>query len=136
MIVEQSLSILFGMRVLVRFGAIAAVLASASLLGCGDDAGNGTLIGEPCTDSAMCDPAGVCITSGKGGACSLPCQVPGAAGECPLGSYCDREEVATNGSTKAEQTLCFPACDRDSDCRNGYKCKGVSSGHGKVCSPN
>jgi hypothetical protein len=84
----------------------------------------------------MCGPAGVCITSGKDGECALPCQVPGGVGECPLHTYCDSENVTTDThKQESDMTLCFPACTVDADCRDGYKCKGVSSGPGKICAP-
>jgi hypothetical protein len=97
--------------------------------------GTGTLIGLPCTNSAMCGPVGICITTQKDGECSLPCQVSGGLGECPLGTYCDREDLKSDVEPKSQMTLCLPSCNADNDCRSGYKCKGVSDGPGKVCAP-
>jgi hypothetical protein len=116
------------------FLGLMVVLASV-WSGCGDDDGNGTLIGATCADSDECGVAGVCVTDGTGGLCTLPCQTSGGIGECPLESYCDRQNVSVDGDAASEETLCFPACEDDDDCRDGYKCTGVSSGPGKICQP-
>jgi hypothetical protein len=110
-----------------------AIAVAIILLGCGGHQGNGTLIGATCTSSTECGAAGVCTTSGKDGSCSLPCDVPGGVAQCPLGTYCDRENVQTDTAPKAEMTLCFLACTDNTACRSGYECKGVHGGPGKVC---
>jgi hypothetical protein len=115
--------------------AVLAALMTLCLFGCGDDTGNGTLIGATCENSDECDLSGACVTDGKGGICTLPCQAPGAAGACPFGAYCDRGAYTTDTQAKSEQTLCLPACTQKADCRDGYECNGVSSGPGKVCQP-
>jgi hypothetical protein len=104
------------------------------LAACGGDDTNLTLIGATCKKSSECDVTGVCITDGKDGLCSLSCTSPGAAGACPVGAYCDRGQFTTDQES-GEQTLCLPACTKQSDCRDGYECNGVSSGPGKVCQP-
>jgi hypothetical protein len=109
------------------------MIAAALLLGCGGSRGGGSLIGATCKHSEQCGPAGVCITSGKDGLCSLPCVVPGGPNECLPGSYCDEELVQTDTQDQADLTLCFPACTDKSQCRAGYDCKPINGGPGKVC---
>jgi hypothetical protein len=117
-------------------GFLLLLASTLVVLGCGNDLDGETLIGAPCAEDSDCDPgAGVCITTVEPGLCSQPCDRPGAAQSCPLGAYCDEQQVETATDTEAKMTLCFPACDRDSDCREGYACNGVSEGPGKVCSP-
>lgn len=116
------------------------VLGLAYVLGfvcfaCGNDLDGETLIGQTCEKSDDCDVTGVCVR-GEEGLCSRSCVNPGAPQECPLGSYCHRERVETDQDAAGEMTLCFPACKVDVECRSGYKCKGVSSGSGKVCVPD
>lgn len=111
------------------------LLGGLAAVGCGGQDGNGTLIGFSCADSSECGPAGVCVTDGKDGLCTLPCEASGKAEQCPGGSYCDDENVAVDGADKTDATLCFPACDTNADCRDGYKCGGITSGPGKVCHP-
>ena len=101
---------------------------------CGGDDSSATLIGASCKKASDCDPNGVCITDGKDGLCSQPCEMPGEAGECPAHAYCDRGQFTTDQES-GEQTLCLPACKEKSDCREGYECNGVSSGPGKICEP-
>jgi hypothetical protein len=115
------------------FFVLVCALACLSLAACDGNRGNGTLIGATCGNSAECGPAGVCITSAKDGQCALACQVSGGPYECPLGTYCDSENVKTDLSPKGEMALCFPACLSNADCRIGYECKGVTGGPGKVC---
>jgi hypothetical protein len=117
----------------MRHWLAVAVLAGA-LAACGDDLDSETLIGATCKKADDCDVTGVCIKAGDG-MCSLPCDVPGAAQQCPVGTYCDSVNVETTDQDKSEMTLCLPACSSKSDCRDGYDCKGVSSGPGKVCKP-
>jgi hypothetical protein len=106
----------------------------AAIAGCGDDDHGGeTLIGVPCEKSSECDVTGSCVTSGKDGLCTMPCDAPGAAGQCPLGSYCDRREVEVDGDEASAMTLCFPSCENQDDCRDGYECDEVVAGHGMVC---
>jgi hypothetical protein len=113
-----------------------AILLACLCLGCGDDDGNGTLIGASCDDSTECDVGGgLCVTDGEDGLCTLPCMASGRPGECPLDTYCDDQNVGIDGEAATSQTLCFPACEEDEDCREGYGCNGVSSGPGKVCHP-
>ncbi|HEX7478698.1 MAG TPA: hypothetical protein VF331_12890 [Polyangiales bacterium] len=116
---------------LLRLCAVSALLAACG----GGSSGNGTLIGATCARSVECGPAGICVTTGKDGQCALSCQVSGGAQECPLGTYCDRESVKTDLDPKSDMVLCFPACLTNANCRDGYECKGVSSGPGKVCQP-
>jgi hypothetical protein len=94
-----------------------------------------TLIGAPCSSAAECDVSGVCVIDGQDGLCSRSCRVPGRAGECPVGSYCDQAELTTSGQGKSEMTLCLPACKEQRDCRAGYRCLDVNGGPGKVCRP-
>lgn len=113
-----------------------AILLACVGLGCGDDdEGNGTLIGATCDDSTQCGVGGQCVTDGDEGLCTLPCMTSGGVGECPLDTYCDEENVGIDGEAASSETLCFPACEEDEDCREGYGCNGVSSGPGKVCHP-
>jgi hypothetical protein len=105
----------------------------ASNASCGDDLDGETLIGLPCNESSECDVTGICVTSGKGGLCVMPCDFPGMAGQCPLGSYCDRQEVEVDEGAASSMTLCFPSCDSQGDCRDGYRCEEVVEGYGKVC---
>ena len=109
-------------------------LLFAVLCACGSD-GKETLIGEPCMVSSDCDADGVCILDGQGGLCSMACEVPGGAMQCPLGNYCDKHELTTDVSEKTEMTLCLPACKAQGDCRDGYACNGVNGGPGKTCQP-
>lgn len=106
-------------------------------LACGNDLDGETLLGATCESSEDCDVAdGICVRGGEG-MCSRSCENPGAAQECPLGHYCDRGQVETTEDEVArDMTLCFPACKAQTDCRVGFKCKGVSSGAGKVCFPD
>jgi hypothetical protein len=113
-----------------RLWMIACVLCS-----CMSTGGAETLIGAPCNSAEDCDVTGVCITDGLDGLCSRRCRVPGGAGECPLGSYCDSAELTTDVQSTSEMTLCLPACKAQKDCRDGYVCVGVSGGPGKVCRP-
>lgn len=119
---------------MLRIPCLAVLLVLAA---CGDDLDSETLIGATCKKTEDCDVTGVCITSGKDGMCSMPCEVPGAQQECPLGTYCDRVNVVTkkDKDTRSEMTLCLPACSAQSDCREGYECTGVSNGPGKTCKP-
>ncbi|MEY4576059.1 MAG: hypothetical protein RL701_762 [Pseudomonadota bacterium] len=94
-----------------------------------------TLIGATCESADECDPSGICVTDGADGLCSQLCAIAGGPQQCPLGNYCDTRQVTTDTSDRGERTLCLPACKSDSDCRDGYKCTGVSSGPGKVCGP-
>jgi hypothetical protein len=105
------------------------------LVACGGDAGSASLVGATCKLSSECDVTGICLTDGKDGACSLTCEEPGAAQECPLGSYCDSGKFTTDKTPTSDMTVCLPACKEQSDCRDGYTCKGVSGGPGKVCAP-
>ena len=119
---------------------ISRVLLTGSLLlcfACNDEpAGNhGTLIGLTCESSEECDIGGTCLIDGKDGMCAQPCQEPGAAQECPLGSYCDQGEFTSDTEDKSLMTLCLPSCKVQSDCREGYECTAVSGGPGKVCHP-
>ena len=113
---------------------IARAALFAALYACGSD-DTETLIGQPCTASKDCDVDGFCVLDGQGGMCSMACEVPGGAMQCPLGNYCDRRELTTDTKDKSEVTLCLPACKGQSECRTGYECNGVSSGPGKVCQP-
>ncbi len=122
------------MRNSFRFSPL-GLAAGLLFAACGGASGNGTLIGATCTDSSMCGPAGVCITSGKDGECAVACAASGSLGECPVGTFCDSEDVKTDLDPKGPMTFCLPACNGDPDCRDGYKCKGVSAGKGKVCAP-
>ncbi|HKU40569.1 MAG TPA: hypothetical protein VJR89_20555 [Polyangiales bacterium] len=115
-----------------RWLALAVLVLGA---GCGDDLDSETLIGATCKKTDDCDVTGVCITTGAG-MCTLPCEFPGRAQQCPIGSYCDELKVETADEDEAStMILCLPACDGKSDCRDGYECTGVSAGPGKVCKP-
>ncbi len=114
---------------------LASLVPALALGGCARRGGGGTLIGATCKHSTECGPAGVCITSGKNGLCSLPCAMPGNPEECLPGSYCDQESVRTDNEGPSERTLCFPACTDKSQCRDGYDCRNINGGPGKVCSP-
>ena len=105
------------------------------LSACMSTGGAETLIGAPCQSASDCDVTGVCITDGQDGLCSRSCLVPGAAGECPVGSYCDRAALTTDTQSTGEMTLCLPACKTSKDCRTGYACSDVNGGPGKVCRP-
>jgi hypothetical protein len=123
----------YNVRMLNRTWLLGLLLAAA----CGGGGGAETLIGAPCESADDCDVVtGVCITDGEGGICTQTCTAPGAAGVCPVGSYCTRGAY-TSAKLGAEGTLtlCFPACKEQSECRDGYECNGVSSGPGKVCTP-
>ena len=103
---------------------------------CTSTGGAETLIGAPCETADECDPAGVCVVSGKDGICTQTCMAPGQPGQCPLGSYCTRNEFESSTSgAKGFMVLCLPACKQQSDCRDGYACNGVSAGEGKICEP-
>jgi hypothetical protein len=119
----------------MRNGLTALCLwVTVGMLGCDHNLSGVTLIGEPCGSSLECGAAGVCVT-GQNGLCALPCDVSGDPNECPGGSYCDRESLASDTANKQDMTLCLPACLDQLDCRSGYDCKGVSGGNGKVCTP-
>lgn len=109
----------------------------AGLLACNDGlAGNhGTQIGLSCATSDECDLGGICVVDAPSGFCSQECEEPGEAQQCPLGSYCDFGEFATDVEDKTSRTLCLAACKAQSDCRRGYECVDVSSGPGKICRP-
>ena len=111
-------------------------VVSLLLAACMSTGGAETLIGAPCQRADECDVTGVCVTDGLDGLCSRTCRVPGGAGECPLGSYCDRAQLTTDTQSTSEMTLCLPACKEQKDCRAGYSCNGVSGGPGKVCRPD
>jgi hypothetical protein len=117
---------------MLRIPCLAVLLGLAA---CGDDLSSESLIGATCKKTEDCDVTGVCITSSKDGMCSMPCKVPGAAQECPLGAYCDSVRVETDEFPPDDMTLCLPACTAKTDCREGYECTGVSAGSGKVCKP-
>lgn len=119
------------MRKMLGFAPLFVLLVGSA---CGNDLDGETLIGATCESADDCGVTGICVV-GEEGLCSRECRNPGTAQECPLGSYCHRERVETTDMTLSEMTLCFPACKGDADCRTGYKCKGVSSGSGKVCVP-
>jgi hypothetical protein len=120
------------MRTLLGF---ALLFMAATSVACGDDLDGESLVGATCSKADDCDVSGVCV-SGKDGLCSLHCEAAGQPQQCPLGSYCDDREVETSDDARAQMTLCFPACNANSDCRGGYSCKGVTKGSGKVCVPN
>ena len=107
----------------------------ATLLGCGGRELAGSLIGMTCKHSDECGAAGICVTSSKDGLCSLPCVVPGGPSECLPGSYCDEELVRTDTTDQADLTLCFQACTDESQCRDGYDCRKINGGPGRVCRP-
>jgi hypothetical protein len=115
--------------------SLALCSSTWSALGCGDDLDGETLIGLACSEDTDCDVGGVCVTSGRDGLCTQECNAPGRAQACPLGSFCDRQQVETADDRSGEMTLCFPGCDSQADCREGYSCNGVSEGYGKVCRP-
>jgi hypothetical protein len=117
------------MRTLLGFAFLISITAA-----CGDDLEAETLIGATCKKSDECDVTGVCVLGGDG-LCSLKCEAPGQSMQCPLGSYCDDRTVETADDTLQPMTLCFPACKGNSDCRDGFECKGVTMGAGKVCVP-
>jgi hypothetical protein len=116
-------------------GLAVALALAIGLAACGSDSSGGSLIGATCKVSSDCDVAGLCLTDGKDGLCSMACNVPGGAGECMLGGYCDRGSFTSDTHPTSEMTVCLPACKKDSDCRDGYRCKGVSGGPGSVCAP-
>jgi hypothetical protein len=118
------------MRTLLGFALLLSIVPA-----CGDDLEGETLIGATCKESNECDVTGVCVIGGDG-LCSLKCQFAGRAQQCPLGSYCDDRVVETADETLQPMTLCFPACQRNADCRSGFECKNVTTGAGKVCVPN
>jgi hypothetical protein len=117
------------MRTLLGFAFLITITA------CGDDLGGETLVGATCKESKECDVTGVCVLAGDG-LCSLECEAPGQAQQCPLGSYCDERTVETADDTIQSMTLCFPACKSNSDCRDEFECKSVTMGSGKVCVPS
>lgn len=118
-----------------RVLSLALSLAVVCVAACGDDLDGETLIGATCKRASDCDVTGVCITTRSDGMCSLKCSNAGVLQECPLGTYCDDQNVATTEAEEQQMTLCFPACKSNSDCRSGYNCNGVSSGPGKICVP-
>jgi hypothetical protein len=118
------------MRTVLGF-ALSILVTQAA---CGDDIDSETLVGATCSTNEDCDVTGVCVV-GHGGLCSLKCQSPGVQQQCPLGSYCDERNVETSDETLQKQVLCFPACKGNADCREGFKCEGVTKGAGKVCVP-
>lgn len=112
---------------------LAGLLLTAACMSSG---GKETLIGESCKTADECDPTGVCIVDGKDGMCTQRCMYPGQPGECPLGSYCTRNEFESDASGgKGFMVLCLPACKSQFDCREGYACNDLSAGPGKVCEP-
>jgi hypothetical protein len=120
---------------LARVRLLVTSLLVLGSFACTSSGGHNSLVGETCKTSAECDVTGICVTDGPDGLCTLPCIEPGAAGECPLGAYCDRESLTSDSAAKSEMTLCLPSCKADSDCRTGYACNALSSGPGKVCQP-
>ncbi len=115
--------------------ALCSICFASWAIACGNDLDGETLIGSTCKTEDDCDVAGVCVTSGEDGLCSAKCRFPGAAQECPLGSYCDERQVETSEDAEAAMILCFPACNEQRDCRAGYNCRPVTEGEGKVCVP-
>lgn len=97
---------------------------------CGDSlpgVGNeGSLVGGPCSVAQHCSDVSNCLTGGDfpAGTCAVPCNTDL---DCPTGTAC----------TDKDGGHCLLACDLTSQCRSGYKCKGVKrrdkSGEVLVC---
>jgi hypothetical protein len=96
------------------WNGLVAVLLGLGLVGCG------ATVGDACTTDDDCGSQGICINNQEytpGGYCSQSC-VPGKDKTCPSGSTCVSEAASDDVSA------CFLLCQRDEDCRSGYRCRG------------
>ena len=101
------------------------VLGLSSACFDGDGVGNnGGYVGGDCRDNGDCDE--ICLRGGAfpGGTCSVECRDDG---DCPSYTYCVEKEGG----------VCLLSCDRPSDCRDEYNCKGEKNkgrgGESLVC---
>lgn len=95
---------------------MAAAVAVAGLVGCGDDA-NDQRIGAECTGTAQCEnEALTCLTQFKGGYCGASGCTSNAG--CPEGSIC----VAQGGTN-----LCFLVCEDKTDCNQNRSAENESN---------
>jgi hypothetical protein len=105
---------------------LAVVALGLAAAGCGSSVGNACTVDKDC---GLGEDA-FCITGKSelpGGYCSKAC-VPGDDKTCPSDATCVRE-----GSSKSV-SACYSRCDKNEDCRGGYKCVGGVHGNpNKVC---
>jgi len=121
-----------------RDGVVTLATIVSLLVACSgsDGAVGGTesRVGQACSAAAACGPAEQCLVGEPGGLCVKPCTTSGSPGECPTGTLCDRDSfLGDDGRTEQVLTVCLRQCEKDDQCRQGYKCSGVSGGSGKVC---
>jgi len=103
----------------LSWSVLGAVVLGLGLVGCG------ATVGDACTTDNDCGGQGICINNREytpGGYCSQSC-VPGKDKTCPSGSTCVSEGAADDVSA------CFLLCQRDEDCRTGYRCRGDFKGN-------
>ncbi|MFO0630533.1 MAG: hypothetical protein U0325_33585 [Polyangiales bacterium] len=76
------------------------------------------VIGDSCSQSTDCSLQGdrVCDLTQRDGYCTIDACDPGT---CPDNAVC----VAFNANARRlTRRFCMAPCDRDSDCRDGYRC--------------
>jgi len=103
---------------------------TAGFAGAGACFDPGSMVGDPCTDTAECPSGGACVSENGSG---------WPSGSCVTG--CD---FATNagceGGACIAQTfgggLCTVSCSTSADCRDGYACTSVNDAPGRMyCAP-
>jgi hypothetical protein len=110
------------------WGALGGVLLALGLAGC---SGEGAAeVGDPCEDGNACAfrTGSACILSWPDGYCT---EVGCTLGSCPTGARC---VTGIQFADVSYESYCLSTCDRDGDCRDGYRCVDVSLPE-MVCAP-
>jgi hypothetical protein len=88
--------------------------------------GSSSKIGGTCSSNGDCQSGLMCNTAIAGGYCTKSCTTVASTTECPADSICDSlSGGAGNG--------CEQICTKQSDCRDGLECDGVSGSNVKAC---
>jgi hypothetical protein len=96
------------------------VLTVLPLLAC-----NTRYLGEECAHSDdFCDSDLSCREDFPGGFCTRPCSPKGDAAGCPQDSLCIQQ---------FNQLMCAPVCTSDTQCREGYECRGETGSSVRSC---
>jgi PKD repeat protein len=107
-------------------GGIAAKTRADFIVVLPDGLGTPCQADQQCTKNlfCLCSSASPCNTGPLNGMCTSSCQKD----DCPVGSVCTNLATASANSSRGEpwQTqLCLPACDSDTDCTAGLRCRAL-----------
>ena len=89
----------------IQFGIIIFLSIFSCFTGCKRE------IGDECIDDSQCDIGRICDLKSEGGYCTI---TPCSPESCPNDSTCVQ--------FINDQSYCMAVCDRDDDCREGYRC--------------